>query len=268
MALTLTLGTQVVPHIRITIPGTDLPAGAVWELGAWFQTPAGGPASYRVRGGSGIGAAAQVVLVDVAAPVNVPVYYYTIVNGVTGQSASITRTYAGGTDVLQSADGARTAAFRWMAEGGDPRQPVIRAHASDVAGRRRPPVRIDPVVGDGGGSLVADTSGNDTATLRALLGSPSYLLHNAAACQIPGCDIPLTDMVLIMSATHDRTARIDAAHRRWSLSYLLVDDPEPTYVVPLSTWDTVDELAYTWNAMDALAYTWDVADRTDWSTVG
>lgn len=262
MAITTSLGAGTPPPVQIILPGADLTAGAAWTLVASYT---GG--SYTVRGGSGTGAGAQVVLVDVAAPLNTTVTYTLTVAGAVSDTDTITRTYAG-QDVLLAVDGSVAVDFRWLADGGDRREPEVRFHASDVSGRRRPPIRLGPVPGDGGGSILADTTGVNTTAMRALVGIPCHMLHNVANCQIPACDIPLTELVLITRAPNDRSDRIDAAHRRWSLSYILIDDPEPSFVVPLSTWDEFDAAGLTWDEFDALGLTWDEFDVTDWTTVG
>jgi hypothetical protein len=267
MALTITLGPQTVPHVRVVIPGTDLTTGTLWELWASWTDGLGDTQSYRVRGGSGAPASAQVVLVDVAAPINTLVSYQLYIDGTVTVTGATTRTYAGGSAIV-AADGSGSADFTWLAAGGDRREPGIRFHASDVSGRRRPPIRLAPVPADGGGSLLADTTGGNTSALRALAGKVCHLLHNPAACHVPDCDIPLTETVLYTSMDSDRSERIDAAHRRWSLAYLLVDDPEPDYRVPVSTWDEFDAAGLTWDEFDALGLTWDEFDRTDWTTVG
>lgn len=264
MAITTSLGAGTPPPVQIIIPGADLTAGA-----PWFLDGSAGGSLWRVRGGYGTGAGAQVVLIDVAAPLNTVTTYTLTVAGVVSDTDTITRTYTGH-DVLAAVDGSGVVDFLWLADGGDRREPEVRFHASDVAGRRRPPVRIDPVPGDGGGSILADTTGVNTTAMRTLIGTPCYMLHNAGNCAIPDCDIPLTELVLITRASNDRSSQIDAAHRRWALSYLLIDDPEPSYVVPLSTWDEFDAAFATWDAFDAYfaAKTWDEFDRTDWTTVG
>lgn len=265
--LIASLGSETVPHVRIVIPSTELASGAAWELRALYADGLGDEQSYRVRGGSGVPASAQVVLVDVAAPVNTLVSYQLYIDGTATAFVDVTRTYSGDSAII-AADGSGSVDFNWLAAGGDQREPGIRFHASDVSGRRRPPIRLAPVPADGGGSLLADTTGGNTSALRALAGKVCHLLHNPATCQVPNCDIPLTETVLFTSMGNDRSERIDTAHRRWSLAYLLVDDPEPDYLVPLSTWDDFDAAGLTWDEFDALGLTWDEFDRTDWTMVG
>lgn len=263
MAITTSLGAGTPPPVLIVVPGTDLTAGAAWTLTASWS----GGAGYTVRGGSGTGAGAQVVLVDLAAPLNTVTTYTLTVAGAVSDTDTITRTYTG-QDVLQAIDGTVAVDFRWLAAGGDRREPAVRFWASNVAGRSRPPIRLDPTPGDGGGSLLADTTGTGTAAMRTLIGTPCYVLHNPANCTIPACDIPLTEMVLITRAPNDRSSRIDAAHRRWDLSYILIDDPDPDYRVPLSTWGEAAAAVATWGEAAALAATWGAAELVDWTTVG
>lgn len=267
MALTITLGSERVPHVRIVIPGTDLTSGALWELWASYTDGLGDVQSYRVRGASGVPASAQVVLVDVAAPLNTTVTYSLTVDGTVTVTGTTTRTYTG-RDVLQGVDGDEVVDFNWLAAGGDPREPVVRVHVTDVPGSPRPPARLAPVLGAGGGSILADTSGVDTAAMRRLLGRPCYVLHNPSRCTIPGCDIPPSELVLITRAGNDRSDRIDAAHRHWNLEYLLIADPEPSYRVPVSTWGDAEGADLTWGEAATVAATWGAAELVDWSTVG
>ena len=249
-------------RVQIVLPGADLPAGVPWDLSWEVRGHTGVP-----RGGSGIGTGEQVVLVDVGAPIGAPVTYTLRVGGEPTATGEVLRPYSGGS-LLSSLAGDSLADFAWL--GDDPRQGVRRFHASDVEGSRRPPLRLAPVAGDGSGSLVAVTSGRGTATLRALLTSntPLLLLHNLARCEIPGCDIPPSELVYITADPNLRYGTVHAAEREWSLSFLLAADPEPGYRAGTSTWDDVDAAGLTWDELDAMALTWDEAERLDWSQVG
>ena len=246
---------------QIVIPGTDLPVGASWELAWSVRGFTGVP-----RGGSGVGTGEQVVLVDAGCPVGAPVTYTLRVSGVTTSSVTVTRMFGGGS-ILADLSAETIVNFGWYVD--DPREGARRVHVSDVPGSRRPPLRY-AAPGDGGGSLTAVTSRPATDRMRALLasGEPLLLLHNLADCQIPGCDVPPSEMVYVTSDGSARTGGVDVAERAWALSYLLVADPEPGWREPTSTWDDLDAAALTWNQVDAKSLTWDAFDRTDWSQVG
>lgn len=248
-------------RVQIVIPGADIPTGSVWDI-TWEQDGhTGAP-----RGGSGVGAGEQVVVVDAAAPVGGTVVYTLRVGGSVSSTASASRPFSGGS-ILADLTGETIAAFSW--QGDDPREGLRRFHVSDVDGSRRPPIRYAPA-GDGGGALVAATVRPHTDTLRALLtsGEPLLLLHNADECDVPGCDVPPSEIVYITADGNSRGGRWGAAERLWSLSYVLAPDPEPGYRASTSTWDDLDAAALTWDTLDSMALTWDGFDRTDWTQVG
>ena len=248
-------------RVQIVIPGADLPAGAAWSLAWEVNGFTGTP-----RGGYGVGAGEQVVIVDAACPVGAPVTYTLHVGGAVSSSVTVTRTFGGGS-ILADLSAEAIVGFGWY--GDDSREGTRRVHVSDVPGSRRPPMRYAPP-GDGGGSLTAVTTRPATDGLRRLLasGEPLLLLHNLADCQIPGCDVPPSEMVYVTSDGNARTGAVAAAERAWALSYLLAADPEPGWREPTSTWDSFDAAALTWDQLDAMALTWDEFDRTDWGQVG
>lgn len=262
--LVASVGGGLLGSVRVVIPGAELPSGSPWELRALSTG-----VEYVVRGGSGVGSGEQVVLVDAAAPLNTTTTYQLYVDGTPTAYVDVVRAYSG-RHAIVSVDGGVVADFGWTARGGDARSGGRRFHASVVPGRSRPPLRLDPVAGAGGGSLEAETEGESTTALRTILASngPAYLFHNEGICRIPGCDIPQVELVYFTSDGNDRTGHIDRAVRAWGLSYILVDDPEPDFRVTLSTWDDVDDAGLTWAQMDALGLDWDAYDRTDWSQVG
>lgn len=252
--------------VKVTAVSGVLPAGRVVTVSGQSVD---GAFSWPVRGGVFVADGGQVILVDVAAPINIPVTYSAVWDGGEVSTSPVVRTFQGHEAVVSLDGGTVVGALR-LKSGGDAREGERRFHTSAVPGRRRPPVRLGPVAGDGGGSMLLETSSDDTAAMRGLLARnlPVYVFHNPARCKVAECDLPLVDLVYVTGDGNDRSAAVQKAHRRWSLSYLLVDDPDPDYRVPLSTWDMFDAAGLLWGDLDALGLTWDEFDRTDWSQTG
>lgn len=266
MILSLTAGS--LPSVRIVLSASDTPTGTPWTLTASY-VEAGRTITYRPRGGAGMGAAAQVVIIDAAAPIRTPVTYKVS----TGATANIIRT-SPADDVMSDVRGSTHTEFRRTAAGGDPRTPEMRVFVSPVPGSSLPPVRVSPVAGVGVGVLEAVTTPTHTWAMRDLLGihptsgvtakqQPLYLLH---ACSMADCDVPRVQLVAVTSAPNDRRA---AGHpeRVWSISYRPIADPEPNQTLALNIWDDLDEAARTWDQLDAMALTWDTFDTTDWDAL-
>lgn len=228
-------------------------------VGSW----AGG--TWTVRAGTAVATATQVVLGDVAAPINVPITY-TITEGISSAtSAPVTVAFAD-QYVLQSLDGSRTTQFRWL-DNEDPRQLRLRTAVFDVPGRPRPASRWD-VPGGEDGQLLAATTGGQTAAMKALLvaGGPLLLRTDGAVR-----DLAAVEYVLPTSATRVLTGKGigGGEQRRWALAFEVIDDPEPDTLVPLSDWDDFDAVysGSTWTAFDAewAGRSWDQFDREDWA---
>jgi len=247
------------PHdVQVVVPG--LAVGQAYTVeGTALGT------SWLVRGGRGTADGSQLVLSDSRTPINVPVVYRVTVGGVVvRQSEPITVPFPE-KYVLQSLDGQISADVELMASG-LPREPEPRASSYSVPGRRRPVVRYD-VPGDGGGSLLVDTTGEQTPALAALLatGSPVVVRTDGAVR-----DFPAVEVLLITKYPSRLTdALIQAGDtRRWTLEYLLVDDPDPDAVLPSSTWADFDAVnaGLTWDSFDLqwVGADWDAFDRFDW----
>jgi hypothetical protein len=150
--------------------------------------------------------------------------------------------------VLQSLDGQLSARIRWI-DNGDPRELDLRSTTFAVPGRARPPVRF-AAAGDGGGELVMETVGSETANMHALLASGRPLVLRTDG---PVPFMPAVELVLPVRGSH-RIYGADTRYgdtRRWTVPYLLVDDPEPGTALAAFTWDDFDEAmtGRTWSAM-------------------
>lgn len=268
----VSLAAGIIPPVRVVLSAIELKAGQAWALTASYTSPLGETVTYRPRAGSGIGEGAQVLLVDLAAPMRTPVTYTLTREGELVATASVTRT-SPYDDALVSLNGSTVGAFDRLAEGGDRREPDVRMHVTDVPGNPYPVLRLAPVASAGSVSLRAETDAAGTRAFRTLaadrLGrtqAPVYVFHS---CDMPECDIPLVELGMVTAWDNDRLIA-GAPQRVWSLSYLLASDPEPDFLQGVSTWVEFDArwAGYTWDDFDAAmaGKTWDDFDLIDWDT--
>lgn len=269
-ALTISLGTGVLPPVKLVINGASLSAATVWDVTA----STGNGFTWKVRGGSGEGSGEQVILVDTIAPINESLTYSLRTDGVVIAQGIITRTYTGtggdglALDVIASLDATSVAGVR--REGSDTRHGERRYHASVVRGSKFSPLRLDPVAGAGGGSLTVATVGNATTKLRALLDGNAIVVayHDLSKCRVSGCPVPPAELLYVTDESSVLGVQWDKGERYWSLSYVLQGDPEPSFRAPFQVWDNFDAAALTWDDLDAQAITWDEFDAIIWSEVG
>lgn len=112
-----------------------------------------------------------------------------------------------------------------------------------------------------------DTTGEQTPALWSLLstGRPVVIRTDGDVR-----DFPPVEILLITRFPSELTdARIQTGDtRRWTLEYLLIDDPDPDAVIPSSTWDDFDAVnaGLTWDQFDLqwVGADWDAFDRFDW----
>lgn len=220
-------------------------------------------ATWPVRGGTGSVPSEQLLLTDAAAPLNVPITYTVTLDGQPFESDSIVVPFDDGY-VLQSLDGRTVIPFRWH-DNADPRETHMRTRLFDVPGRSAPVVRWD-VSGGEAGELLIRTEPTATETLRTHLRTKGPVLLVRTDGQL--LDLDPVQYVAITRAT--RSVLGFDGLRLWSLSIEVITDPEPSTVLPSSTWDDFDAAyaALTWDDFDAewagLEWT-DDFDRTDWS---
>lgn len=260
-ALTATLlGGDAPRRVQLVLAGTT--AGQRYVV-----TGSAAGTTWQVPGGGGVSTGAQVLLVDTRCPLNVAVTYTATVAGSTLSASPVTVSY-GARALIQSLDGLTVIPVA-VGDNADPRELDQRAITFSVPGRRRPPVRI-AVGGDGGGTLMLDTVGQATRSLEDLIltGAPMVL-------RTDGTVLPYRDAVEILlpqSASHQiwGASQQLGDKRRWSLPYILLDDPEPDTVLGGFTWNDVDEAigsTRTWDDLDTVltGLTWDQVDAYDWS---
>lgn len=256
VAVTATVtGASTPQKVSVVLSGLTI-GGAYAVTGVW----AGG--SWPVRGGVGVATAAQVVLADVATPVNVPITYQVVATSGSAVSAAVTVTYPG-RGLFASLTGEDSAGFLTMVND-IPRSVGRRSVVLAVAGRADPVVVTDAALSDSG-QLVVQVDPAGDAALRALLADGGVVLsrNNGA---VPG--LPAAEHLAITEASAAGYGP-GATGRRWTIGYQVVAMPEPTTALALSTWDDFDRVyaASTWADFDAewASLTWELADRTDWS---
>lgn len=264
-----------VPVVVVTLVGASSPQ--VVQIAVSGLTPgqtvtvtgSAAGATWQVRGGAIVADAGQVILTDVLAPLNVPITYTATVDDITVAADPVTIPYAD-RYVLQSLDG-RTVIPFVLVSNGLPREVAMRSQAFDVPGRSTPVVRWDTDGGDSG-QVVIRTDVSGTQVLRTHLRESGPLLVMRTDGSVR--DLPPAEHWLLRSATRAMWDAVEgdqmSRDRLWSLSYDVIDDPEPSVIVAVSTWDDFDEVYAdsTWDDFDAewAGGTWDEFDRTDWST--
>lgn len=107
------------------------------------------------------------------------------------------------------------------------------------------------------------TRGGETVALETLTdaGAPVVLRTNGAVADEPA--------VVFAAVTAVSSEWLGEGWRSWSISYLVIDDPEPDMVVPVSTGDDFDAAwaGLTWDDFDAemSGLTGDEFDGIDWT---
>lgn len=277
-AITASLVSGDSPQL-VQVVVTGVQAGYLYEVTGVTRDGSAWP----VPGGQGVSTGSQVVLVDNRSALNTPVTYTLTVtlvgsgagwggggpdvNGRWFYTAPEITVPFDGQYVLQSLDGHTAVEFVWR-DDDLTNEPTVYSRSFDVPGRSRPPVRIAPG-GDGGGSLSIRTNRVNSDRLRSLLrsGAPVVIRTDGQVR-----DFPAVDIVLITGAPNELWRAVTSSgmstDRVWSLSYLLVDDPEPGTPLSAFIWDDFDAAmsSRTWDQFDALfaASTWDEFDTYDW----
>ncbi|MBD3781703.1 MAG: hypothetical protein IE926_01925 [Micrococcales bacterium] len=250
------------PLVQVVVTG--LVVGDEYEV-----TGSLGDQSWTVRAGVGVATSTQVVLVDVAAPVNAPVTYTVSIpeDAVTASSTPIVVPWAPGARassryLLSSLDGQLTAALRWL-NNGDPRDHNLRVAFHTVEGRSRPVPVYDLEAGESR-TYVVVTDGDHTAAMRELVrsGAPLLLRTDGSVADFAPCDyIQLKSAASILRR---------GTTRKWTLGLEVIDDPEPNTLLAASTWDDFDAAyaSLTWAGFDGdwAGQAWNDFDREDWDS--
>jgi len=181
--------------------------------------------SRTVQGGEGTATATQVLLIDVATPLNAALTYSVVHASATATSSAVTVAYAAGDSLLQSLDGTVVAGFKWM-DNEDPREQETRVALYRPAGRERPIMHYD-VAGDESGTIVARTGVSDTVALRELVRQGAPVLLRA---EVGLRDIDPVEVIGILGAPRKLVGAV-GGRREWDISYALVSDEDSAPLV-------------------------------------
>ena len=195
-----------------------------------------------VQGGEGTATSTQLLLIDVATPLNTALTYTVVHAATSAASAPVTVDYDGDA-VLQSLDGITIAGFDWQ-DNADPRAQDPRAAFYRPAGRSRPIMHYD-VAGDESGTIVAETSGADTTALRELIRQGAPVLLRA---EVGLRDIDPVEVIGVSAAPRELIGAVGGL-REWSLAYTLVSDEDDTPLV-MVTLDHLNQYYATKNLSD------------------
>ena len=238
LAITAALvGAAVQPRpVQINITGLTIGQ-------AFIVTASAAGWSRVVQGGEGAATATQLLLIDVATPLNTPVTYQVTHAATTATSAAVTVAYTRGHCLLQSLDGDVVAGFKWM-NNADPREQDTRAAFYRPSGRVRAIMHYD-IAGDESGEVLARTDDADTLALRELVrrGAPVLL-----RCEVGFRDIDPVEVIGIERAPRILIGNLGGL-RDWSIAYTLVADEDATPLV-MVTLDHLNQYYATKNLSD------------------
>lgn len=226
-------------------------------------TGTAGAFTWTVRGGhAAIVTGDTLRLTDVATPINIPITYAIDVDGVVSTVGPVTVPCAA-PYVLQSEDGRTAVAFEYHGHE-DERELLQRVTALQVPGRRAPVARWDVAGGESGSWLIRTTPAGTAALLEHLRATgPAMVLRTDGTIY----DQQAVEHLLITAAQRSRFA-FDG-ERMWSLRFVVIDDPEPELVIPVSTGDDFDAAwaGLTWMDFDLemAGLTGDEFDAIDWT---
>lgn len=258
ISITATLLSGSPAPVQVVVTG--VPVGESFEVRGQL-----GMVSWPVPGGRGVGDGSQLVLVDSRAPLRAAVTYTVTAGAESASSLPVTVPYPE-KYVIQSLDGRQKVDFVWR-DNGMPRDPFIDNAAFAVPGRRRPPIRFAPG-GDGTGSLEIRVDRANGEVLHEMLmdGRPMVVRTDGQVRDLKAVD------VIMITASPNVLFEGDggiSTQRVWSLSYLLVDDPEPDVILAAATWGDFNDIyaGMTWAEFNTewAGQTWADFNAYDWA---
>ena len=173
----------------------------------------------------------------------------------------------GGHQWVTSADGQLLAGVKLT--GDDPREYDTGATIfTSALGRQIPRFPLGQKPPTGTLTVLSTRAATEVLREMTVLRAPLWVVHNAAACEIPGCDIEGARLIVPQRMRESRTGSVDRATREWSIDYSRVPDAlagsdvAPPSGVPVVTWGDWEAWAKTgspkgWQNWSAL----DVAER-------
>ncbi len=260
LAITATkVGAQSPQAVLLTVSGATL-GDSYTVTGLWSGL------QWTVRGAaSAVAPGTQLLAVDVAFPINVPIVYTVThdADGATASAAAVTVPYAGRA-VLSSIDSLTVVNPSRIGNNGAPRERILRTALFPIPGRTTPVVRSDVTAGLQA-ELVVDTIDTDTDALDALIAAGGVMMLRTDGSFR---DLPAVELMSVQSAPSALLGVDDV--RTWTLGYQVISDPEPSAVIAIDTWDDFDSVyaLLTWTNFDTewSTGTWNQFDVVDWAT--
>lgn len=243
---------ELLDDVVLTVSG--VPAGTRWAVtgtaDTWSWTAAAAVSTGRPEH-----------VVDVLAPVGLAATYTLDVDG--SSTAPVTRTSSLRRDWVTDDTGRRGVPFMRAVE--HEVQIASGAHLYAVKGRSLPMVALDDVATLGAEQVVVRTEGLDKALLREMLlaNRPLVVLHNRAACPLPGCDIAPAQRVIMATSKGALQRRLDAAERLWTLDVQQIGTDFGD-LVPAVTWGDVLAHFGTWQQVRDSGLTWGALAEGAW----
>ena len=142
---------------------------------------------------------------------------------------------------VTSADGQLLAGVKLV--GDDPREYDTGATIfTSALGRQIPRFPLGQKPSTGTLTVLSTLAATEVLREMTVLRAPLWVVHNASACEIPGCDIEGARLIVPQRMRESRTGRVDRATREWAIDYSRVPDAlagsdvAPASGVPVVTW--------------------------------
>ena len=249
--------------VVLTVSG--VPAGTRWRVTGTASGWSGLDGQWSWMAAASVSTGRPEPFVDVLAPIGLPATYRLDVDSTS--AGPVTRSSSLRLDWVTD-DTARTG-VSFMRAVEHEVQIASGVYLYQVNGRTRPVVALDGVSTIGAEQVVIRTEGLDKATLRAMLldNRPLVVLHNQAACRLPGCDIAPAQRVIPTTAKGALTRRLSEAERLWTLDVQEID-ADFGDLAPAVTWGDVLAHFGTWQAVRDSGLTWGALAEGAWLNGG
>jgi hypothetical protein len=208
-----------------------------------------------VEGAEGWGGPDKARFLDPAVPLGVPVIYHLMTSQWPqfgfpydvrkASSAKVTRQGPGKDyGVFTSYDGRLTVIFRWM-HNLDPKEKLPQYTMFNIAGRKRPALRLDTTAWAGDGEIKARMDQLNTNLMNDLIDQNEEVILRTGGPDV--VDLPSVERIFLHTVPNKLAAKYTPSSRReWEFVYTLVDfDPLSSPQVPIVTVGEVADLGMT-----------------------